>query len=173
MQHNPASRSKGGGQGVKLSAVFVQPKLNVTLKAATVQTSTGTPVARDYVERPAYEGASGGSSKNAQVVQGTTRTNSSTLTAIGAELTVSKTGTYDIYYSCLRTNTSSSYTWGTRLYIDGTAHGNENTTWTNNVQNTHLTNVSLTYGQKLRVYGRETRGTSYYVYAPMLAIIEV
>lgn len=115
----------------------------------------------------------GGSSKNAQVVQGTTRTNSSSLTAIGAELTVSKTGTYDIYYSCLRTNTSSSYTWATRLYIGGTAHGSENTTWTNNVQNTHLTNVSLTSGQKLRVYGRETRGTSYYVYAPMLAIIEV
>lgn len=116
---------------------------------------------------------SGGSSKNAQVVQGTTRTNSSSLTAIGAELTVSKTGTYDIYYSCLRTNTSSSYTWGTRLYIDGTAQGNENTTWTSYVQNTHLTNVSLTSGQKLRVYGRETRGTSYYVYAPMLAIVEV
>lgn len=117
--------------------------------------------------------ASGGSSKNAQVVQGTTRTNSSSLTAIGAELTVSKTGTYDIYYSCLRTNTSSSYTWGTRLYINGTAQGNENTTWTNNQQNNHLTNVSLTSGQKLRVYGRETRGSSYYVCAPMLAIVEV
>lgn len=114
----------------------------------------------------------GGSSKNTQIVQGTTRTNSSTFTAIGAELTVSKTGTYDIYYSCLRTNTSSSYTWGTRLYIDGTAQGTENTTWTNNQQNTHLTNVSLTAGQKLRVYGRETRGTSYYVCAPMLAIVE-
>lgn len=117
--------------------------------------------------------ASGGSSKNAQVVQGTTRTNSSSLTAIGAELTVSKTGKYDIYYSCLRTNTSSSYTWGTRLYIDGTAQGTENTAWTNNQQNTHLTNVSLTSGQKLRVYGRETRGSSYYVCAPMLAIVEV
>lgn len=115
----------------------------------------------------------GGSSKNAQVVQGTTRTNSSSLTAIGAELTVSKTGKYDIYYSCFRTNTSASYTWGTRLYIDGTAQGTENTTWTNNQQNTHLTNVSLTSGQKLRVYGRETRGTSYYVCAPMLAIVEV
>lgn len=115
----------------------------------------------------------GGSSKNAQVVQGTTRTNSSSLTAIGAELTVSKTGKYDIYYSCFRTNTSASYTWGTRLYIDGTAQGNENTTWTNNQQNTHLTNVSLTAGQKLRVYGRETRGSSYYVCAPMLAIVEV
>ena len=118
-----------------------------------------------------YSGG-GGSSKNVQIVQGTTRTNSSTLTAIGAELTVSKTGTYDIYYSTMRTNTSSSYTWGTRLYINGTAYGTESTTWTNNVQNTHLTNISLTANQKLRVYGRETRGTSYYVYAPMLAIVE-
>lgn len=117
-------------------------------------------------------GSGGGSSKNTQVVQGTTRTNASTLTAIGAELTVSKTGTYDVYYTCFRTNTSTSYTWGTRLYIDGTAQGTENTTWTNNQQNVHLTNVSLTVGQKLRVYGRETRGTSYYVCAPMLAIVE-
>lgn len=114
----------------------------------------------------------GGESKNAQVVQGTTRTSSSTMTAIGSELTVSKTGKYDIYYACMRTNTSSSYTWATQLYIDGTAYGSENATWTNNQQNTHLTNISLTSGQKLRVYGRETRSTSYYVCAPMLAIIE-
>lgn len=116
---------------------------------------------------------SGGSSKNAQVVQSTTRTSASTLTAIGAELTVSKTGTYDIYYSCFRTNTSASYTWATRLYINGTAYGTaENTTWTNNQQNTHLSSISLTVGDKLRVYGRNTRGTSYYVCAPMLVIIE-
>lgn len=114
-----------------------------------------------------------GSSKNAQVVQSTTRTSASTLTAIGAELTVSKTGTYDIYYSCFRTNTSSSYTWATQLYINGTAYGTaENRTWTNNQQNTHLSNMSLTVGDKLRVYGRNTRGTSYYVCAPMLVIIE-
>ena len=114
-----------------------------------------------------------GTSKNAQVVQSTTRTSASTLTAIGAELTVSKTGTYDIYYSCFRTNTSASYTWATQLYINGTAYGTaENTTWTNNQQNTHLSNISLTTGDKLRVYGRNTRGTSYYICAPMLVIIE-
>lgn len=114
-----------------------------------------------------------GSSKNAQVVQSTTRTSASALTAIGAELTVSKTGTYDIYYSCFRTNTSSSYTWATRLYINGTAYGTaENATWTNNQQNTHLSNISLTTGDKLRVYGRNTRGTSYYICAPMLVIVE-
>lgn len=115
---------------------------------------------------------SGGSSKNAQVVQGTTRTTSSSLTAIGAELTVSKTGTYDIYWSAFRSNTSSNYTFGTQLYIDGSAHGTQNTTWSNHVQNNHLTSVSLTANQKLRVYGRESRGSSYYIYAPMLVIVE-
>lgn len=115
---------------------------------------------------------SGGSSKNAQVVQGTTRTTSSTLTAIGAELTVSKTGTYDIYWTAFRSSTSSSYKYGTQLYIGGSAYGSENTTWSNHVQNNHLTSVSLTANQKLRVYGRESRGSSYYIYAPMLVIVE-
>ena len=114
----------------------------------------------------------GGTSKNTQVVQGTTRTTSSTLTAIGAELTVSKTGTYDIYWSAFRSNTSTSYTYGTQLYIDGSAHGTQNTTWSNHVQNNHLTAVSLTLNQKLRVYGRESRGSSYYIYAPTLVIVE-
>lgn len=114
----------------------------------------------------------GGESKNTQVVQGTTRTTSSTLTAIGAELTVSKTGTYNIYWSAFRSSTSSSYTYGTQLYIDGTAYGTQNTTWSNHVQNNHLENVSLTQGDKIRVYGRNSRGSSYYIYAPTLVIVE-
>ena len=115
---------------------------------------------------------SGGVSKNVQVVQGTTRTTSSTMTAIGAEMTVSKTGTYDVYWSAFRSNTSGSYTYATQLYVGGTAHGSENTTWSNHVQNNHLTNVSLTANQKIRVYGRESRNQSYYIYAPTLIIIE-
>ena len=117
-------------------------------------------------------GGGGGESKNTQVVQGTTRTTSSTLTAIGAEMTVSKTGTYDVYWSGVRTTTSGSYTYGTQLYIDGTAYGTQNTTWSNHVQNNHLTNVSLTANQKIRVYGRNSRGSSYYIYAPTLVIVE-
>ena len=113
-----------------------------------------------------------GTSKNVQVVQGTTRTTSSTMTAIGAEMTVSKTGTYDVYWSAFRSNTSGSYTYATQLYIGGTAHGSENATWSNHVQNNHLTNVSLTANQKIRVYGRESRNSSYYIYAPTLIIIE-
>ena len=114
----------------------------------------------------------GGTSKNTQVVQGTTRTTAATLTAIGAEMTVSKTGKYDVYWSAFRSNTSSSYTYGTQLYVGGSAYGSENTTWTNHVQNNHLTAVSLTANQKIRVYGRESRGSSYYIYAPTLVIVE-
>ena len=116
--------------------------------------------------------ASGGVAKNVQVVQGTTRTTSSTMTAIGAEMTVSKTGTYDVYWTGVRTNTSGSYTFATQLYIDGTAYGSEQATWSNHVQNVHLSNVSLTANQKLRVYGRESRNSSYYMYAGTLIIVE-
>lgn len=114
----------------------------------------------------------GGTSKNTQVVQGTTRTTSSTMTAIGAEMTVSKTGTYGIYWSAFRSSTSGSYTYATQLYIDNTAYGSENATWSNHVQNNHLTNVSLTANQKIRVRGRNSRGSSYYIYAPTLVIVE-
>ena len=114
----------------------------------------------------------GGTSKNAQVVQGTTRTMSSTMTAIGAEMTVSKTGTYDIYWSAFRSSTSGSYTYATQLYIDETAYGSENATWSNYVQNNHLSSVSLTANQKIRVRGRNSRNSSYYIYAPTLVIVE-
>lgn len=113
-----------------------------------------------------------GTSKNVQVVQGTTRTSSSTMTAIGAELTVSKTGTYNVYWTGVRTSTSGSYTFATQLYINGTAYGSEQATWSNHIQNVHLSNVSLTVNQKLRVYGRESRNSSYYMYAGTLIIIE-
>ena len=112
-----------------------------------------------------------GSSKNVQVLQSTSRTNSSSLTKVLGDLTVSKTGTYDIYWSGGRSNTSTSYTWGTRLYVDGTGYGTENTSWTNNCQSNHLSNVSLTANQKLSVYARGRTG-SYYTFAPMLVIIE-
>ena len=113
----------------------------------------------------------GGSSKNVQVLQSTSRTNSSSLTKVLGDLTVTKTGTYDIYWSGGRTNASTSYTWGTRLYVDGSGYGTENTTWTNNCQSNHLSNVSLTANQKLSVYARGRTG-SYYTFAPMLVIVE-
>lgn len=145
---------------------------------ATVTTATASDVAQGKIFLASNgtittgTASGGGSSKNTQVVQGTTRTTSSTLTAIGAEMTVSKTGTYSVYWSAFRSSTSSSYTYGTQLYVGGTAYGTQNTTWSNHVQNNHLTGVSLTANQKIRVYGRNSRGSSYYIYAPMLVIVE-
>ena len=134
-------------------------------------TSNGTGI--DVTEYATVSVNVSGTSKATQIVQGTTRTTSSSMTAVGAEMTVSKTGTYDIYWSAFRSNTSGSYTYATQLYIGGSAYGSENATWSNHVQNNHLTNVSLTANQKLRVYGRESRGSQYYIYAPTLVIVEV
>lgn len=117
-----------------------------------------------------YSGGGGGD-KNVQISQSTTRNSASSLTKANGDLTVSKTGTYDIYWTASRSNTSTSYTWGSRLYVDGTGYGTENTTWSNNVQNNHLSDVSLTANQKLSVYTRGRSG-SYYTYAPMLIIVE-
>ena len=160
-----------GVTGIKATDDNNQTKTYIRPQGTKSISANGTGI--DVANYASVDVSVSGSSKNTQVVQGTTKANSSTMTAIGAELTVSTTGTYDIYYSCFRTNTSSSYTWATRLYINGTAYGTaENATWTSHQQDTHLSNISLTAGDKLRVYGRETRGTSYYVGAPMLVIIE-
>lgn len=112
----------------------------------------------------------GGSSKNAQVAQSTTRTTSTSYTKLSGEIEVEKSGTYDIYWVAARSSTSG--TWGTQLYIDGTAYGSAQTgSWSNHVQTIHLSNVSLTAGQKISVYGR-SRGSNYYAYVPQLTIIE-
>ena len=171
-------------------AISVTPSVTNTTGYITGSTKTGTAVSVSASElvsgsetktaNGTYDvtnlaslvvNVSGGSSKNVQVLQSTSRTNSSSLTKVLGDLTVSKTGTYDIYWSGGRTNTSTSYTWGTRLYVDGTGYGTENTTWTNNCQSNHLSNVSLTANQKLSVYARGRTG-SYYTFAPMLVIIE-
>lgn len=114
---------------------------------------------------------SGGSSKNVQIVQQTgTRITSTTYSKACGDITVSKTGTYHVYWSAYKT--SSSGTWGTQLYINDSAYGTAQTTFTSSYyQAIHLTNVSLTANQKVAVYGR-SRGSNYYLYVGQLTIIE-
>ena len=108
-----------------------------------------------------------GSSKNVQTVQSTTRRNNTALGSI-TSLTCSTAGTYDVYWTCARSNTSQ--TWGSQLYINGTAYDTENTTWSNNVQNNHLTGVVLSANDTVAVYGRSRSG--YYIYVPQLTIVQ-
>ena len=116
------------------------------------------------------DAGSGGTSKNAQVVQqGNTRIASSSYVKACGDLTVSKTGTYDVYWTAYRTSTSG--TWGTQLYIGSSAYGSVQGTFSSYYQTVHLSNVSLTANQKVSVYGR-SRGSNYYLYVGQLTIIE-
>lgn len=103
--------------------------------------------------------------KNVQTAQSTSRRNNTALGSI-TSLTCEVAGTYDVYWSCARSNTSQ--TWGSQLYINGTAYGTENTTWNNNVQVNHLENVVIPANATVAVYGRSRSG--YYIYAPQLTI---
>ena len=102
---------------------------------------------------------------NVQTAQTTDRRNNTALGSI-ISLTCSTAGTYDVYWTCTRSSTSG--TWGSQLYINGTAYGTENTTFSNNVQNNHLTGVVLSANDTVAVYGRSRSG--YYIYVPQLTI---
>jgi hypothetical protein len=103
--------------------------------------------------------------KNVQTVQSTSRRNNTALGSI-TSLTCEVAGTYYVYWTCARSNTSQ--TWGSQLYINGTAYGTENTTWNNHVQNNHLTGVTIPANATVAVYGRSRSG--YYIYVPQLTI---
>lgn len=107
----------------------------------------------------------GGTAMNVQTAQSTTRRNNTALGSV-TSLTCEKAGTYDVYWTCARSSTSG--TWGSQLYINGTAYGSENTTFTNHVQNNHLTGVQIPANATVAVYGRSRSG--YYIYVPQLTI---
>lgn len=114
----------------------------------------------------------GGDGKNAQIALGVGRVASSSYAEVsGQSITVSKTGTYDVYWCGWRTSTSG--TSGSQLYINGTAYGSAQTSFSSfsNAQTVHLSNVSLTQGQTIAVRAR-SRNTSYYMYIYNLTIIE-
>ena len=113
----------------------------------------------------------GGTSKNVQIVQNSsTRITATSYTKACGTITVSKSGTYDIYWCAYRT--SSSGTWGTQWYKNGTAQGTAQTTFTSSYyQAIHLTNISLEEDDTIDVYGR-SRGNNYYLYVGQLTIIE-
>lgn len=115
---------------------------------------------------------SGGSSKNVQVVQNSsTRITATAYTKACGTITVSKAGTYDIYWCAYRTSTSG--TWGTQWYKNGEAQGTAQTAFTNSYyQAIHLTNITLAKDDTIDVYGR-SRGSGYYLYVGQLLIIEV
>ena len=111
---------------------------------------------------------SGGSSKNVQVAQSTSRATSSTYTSV-VSLTCSTAGTYDVYWDCFRSSTGGTH--GSQLYLGGSAYGTANTSFTNHAQTNHLTGVSISKNQTVAVYAR-SRGSNYYAYVGTLTIVQ-
>lgn len=151
-------------------AAFMQTMLtDKTLINKTV-TANGTYLASDD-DADGYDSVtvnvSGGSAMNVQTAQSTDRRNNTALGSI-TSLTCEVAGTYDVYWTCARTSTSG--TWGSQLYINGTAYGTENTTFSNNVQNNHLTGVTIPANATVAVYGRSRSG--YYIHVPQLTIVQ-
>lgn len=118
-----------------------------------------------------YTGSGGtAASKNVQVAVGVNRVATTSYSEVsGQTLTVAETGTYDVYWVGYRSSTSGTN--GSQLYISGTAYGSAQTTFTNNGQTVHLTNVSLTKNQTVAVRAR-ARSTSYYMYVGNLTIVQ-
>ena len=108
----------------------------------------------------------GGSSMNVQIAQSTSRASSSTYTNV-ISLTCNTAGKYDIYWDCFRSSTGGTN--GSQLYINGTAKGTANTTFTNHIQNNHSTNVTLAKNDTVAIYAR-SRGSNYYAYVGTLVI---
>ena len=108
----------------------------------------------------------GGSSMNVQIAQSTSRASSSTYTNV-ISLTCNTAGKYDIYWDCFRSSTGGTN--GSQLYVKGSAYGTANTTFTNHIQNNHLTGVTLAKNDTVAVYAR-SRGSNYYAYVGTLTI---
>ena len=111
-----------------------------------------------------------GNAMNTQVAQGINRVATTSYTAVdGQSITVEVTGTYDIYWTGFRSSTGGTN--GSQLYIDDTAYGSAQTTFSNHGQSVKLTGVQLTAGQVISVRAR-ARGTSYYMYVGNLTIVQ-
>ena len=113
-----------------------------------------------------YTGSGGGTSMNVQVAQSTSRATSTSYTSL-VSLTCTKAGTYNVYWTGFRSSTSG--TWGSQLYLGGSAYGSAQSTFSNHIQNVALTGVQISANQTVAVYAR-SRGSNYYAYVSNLII---
>lgn len=121
-------------------------------KGTTAHDKSGAPIVGTL------ETSTGGG-MNVQCYIGSATVSSTSYTATAVKLTVAKTGTYTVGWSGWRSTNSG--TSGSQLYINGSAYGSANTTFSNTYgQAVKLTGVKLTAGQEIVVRAR-ARSTSY------------
>lgn len=110
----------------------------------------------------------GGGGMNVQCYHGMGSSKTTSYSSTGVKLTVAKTGTYKVsWMGCRNTNSGTN---GSQLYINNSAYGSANTSFTNTYgQSVTLTGVSLTAGQTIEVRAR-ARSTSYVMMVGQLSI---
>lgn len=79
------------------------------------------------------------------------------MTATGISVSITKAGTYRFKFSCGRTSTSG--TWTTQLYKNGSAVSGATVTWSS-YQGTCTADISCSAGDTIEIYAR-SRSTSY------------
>ena len=161
------------GTNFYLNSVTVNPIPSQYVVPTGTYTASANTSSQDITNYKYLDVNVSGSGKNTQIAYGFNRVNTTSYTAVtGQSITVSKTGTYHVYWSGWRSSTSGTN--GTQLYIGNTAYGTANTSFDStytNIQDIHLTNVSLTQNQTITVRAR-SRGNSYYMYVFNLTIVE-
>lgn len=153
------------------SGTAVTVSVSELVSGSETKTANGTYDVTNLASLVVNVAASGG--KSGQIQSKVARTSQTAYTDMGFEITVAKTGTYDIYWSGYRSSTSG--TSGAQIYVNGTASGNAVTTFDStytNCQNGVRSNVSLNANDKVTIRAR-ARNTSSYMYVMNLAIIEV
>lgn len=114
-----------------------------------------------------YEGEGGSGGAPSTIVAGDTPVassstlaatiNSTSMTATGISITIKKAGTYRFKFGAGRTSTSG--TWTTQLYKNGSAISGATATWSS-YQGTCTKDVSCAAGDVIQIYGR-SRSTYY------------
>lgn len=166
------TNSTGYITGGTKSGTAVTVSASELVSGSETKTANGTYDVTNLASLVVNVPTGGGDGKNAQIALGVGRVaNSSYAEVSGQSITVGKTGTYDVYWCGWRTSTSG--TSGSQLYINDSAYGSAQTSFSSfsNAQTVHLSNVSLTQGQTIAVRAR-SRNTSYYMYIYNLTIIE-
>lgn len=113
-------------------------------------------------------GGGGDTGMNVQCYHGMGSAKTTSYSSTGVKLTVEKAGTYKVsWMGCRNTNSGTN---GSQLYINNSAYGSAQTSFTNTYgQSVTLTGVSLTAGQEIEVRAR-ARSTSYYMMVGQLCI---
>lgn len=146
------------------------------ITVAAVQTETKditangtyTPTTGKFFSSVNVNVPSSSNAMNIQAYHGMAASRQTNYTDVGVSLTVAKSGKYKVSWMGVR-NTNSG-TSGSQLYINNSAYGSAQTSFTNTYgQSVVLSNVSLTQGQVVSVRAR-ARSTSYYMMVGNLVI---